>query len=294
MATLEEVFGGEVALVTGAGSGLGREIARRIAHLGGRVMLADVDAARVEATRAMLDNAPGEVEATVLDVRDADAVRAAVDATVERFGGLRHVFSNAGVGVGGSPGEMDMRDWRWIVDINLLGVVNGVEAALPHLKANAPAADGLRGHIVNTASLAGHMALSGLGPYHATKFAVVGLSESLRQELMFSKIGVTALCPSFVKTDIHNTANNSPSARERGGLALDDPKYLAGKAAVDNGQELETYIELALRAVASNRMHSFNDPLAGTAFEMRKGMLDADLAAALEDLAEMEAGAERT
>ena len=282
MATLEQAYAGRTAFITGAASGIGLELTRQLMSQGCNVMMSDRDGNALKAAYESLPDSNANVAHTVVDVVEADDLARAATETVERFGAVHHVFNNAGVGVGGEPGSIDLRDWRWIVDINLMGVVYGVEAFVPHVASNDIGADGLRGHIVNTASMAGHMTLPGMAPYHATKYAVVGYSEALRQELARAKVGVTALCPTFVKTNIHKSGINSPTAAGR--LNEDDPTYALAAEMVANGMELDLFVTLALRAVAENRCHSFNDPMMSAAFDLRREQLQADLKAGLADL----------
>ena len=282
MADLEATFGGRTAFVTGAASGIGLELSRQLLAAGCNVMMSDIDADALADVARDLPQGNAQHAQMRVDVAEAGDLAEAARATVERFGAVHHVFNNAGVGTGGQPGSIDLRDWRWIVDINLMGVVHGVEAFVPHIARNAPGADGLKGHVVNTASMAGHATMPGMAPYHATKFAVVGYTEALRQELAMVGIGVTALCPTFVKTSIHTTGRNSPTAG--GELREDDPMYQLASAMVAAGMELEPFVTMVLRGVADNRQHVFNDPVMADAFDQRHAMLKADLAAGLADM----------
>ncbi|MDF1721747.1 MAG: SDR family NAD(P)-dependent oxidoreductase [Minwuia sp.] len=196
---------GKVAFVTGAASGIGLAIARSMHQSGMRVMLADIDADGLAQAASELEGS-----ATVIcDVRDPASVKAAADATIETFGKVHAVVNNAGVGLGGSPGSIPLEDWRWIVDINLMGVVHGVEIFTPLIRSH-----GEGGHFINTASMAGHWGHPNMGPYCATKFAVVGYSECLHEALAPEGIGVSVLCPGFVKTNIANGGVNRPSGVE--------------------------------------------------------------------------------
>ena len=288
MATLEETFGGRTAFVTGAASGIGLELTRQLLGHGCSVMMSDIDEAALEAARAALPEGNAQAATMRVDTSSADDLARAARETVERFGAVHHVFNNAGVGIGGFPGRTDLRDWRWIVDINLMGVVHGVEAFAPHLLANEPGADSLRGHIVNTASMAGHMTMPGMAPYHATKYAVVGYSETLRQELERHKVGVTTLCPTFVKTNIHTTGRNAPT--NGGELSEDDPMYQIASEMVANGMDVDLFTRMALKAVADDRRHAFNDPMMEAAFSVRHQQLQDDLKAGLADLEAMGGG----
>jgi len=228
-----ENFNNKAAFVTGAASGIGLAICRGLLKAGAKVMMADINAEGLEAAAKSLDAESGSVATIVCDVTKAESVQAAAKAAIDAFGKVHLVFNNAGVGLGGQAGKIPLNDWQWITDINLLGVVYGVNAFVPHIKSH-----GEGGHIINTASMAGHLAMAGMAPYHATKFAVVGYSESLAQELIPQKIGVSVLCPTWVKSNIHNTAAKRPSAD--GSRAEDtSPLYQQLKHLVENGMSSE-------------------------------------------------------
>ncbi len=188
---------GRVAVVTGAGSGIGRAIARRLGTGGAVVHVADVDAQRAAAVADEITKAGGRATAHGVDVSDAAAVQALAVAVFGSGEGVDLLFNNAGVGHAGLVADTPLADWRRIVEINLMGVVHGVHAFVPRLLAQ-----GRPAHIVNTASMAGLIASAGLVPYTTSKFAVVGLTESLDIELAPRGIRVTALCPGMIDTDI--------------------------------------------------------------------------------------------
>ena len=196
-----------VAVVTGGGSGIGRALAHRFVADGMKVALADVEAPALAATVAELEAAGGQVvgvEADVAVVADVEAVR---DRALSAFGAVHVVCNNAGVG-GGAIVDAPLALWEWTIGVNLMGVVHGVHAFLPVLLEQD------EGHIVNTASLAGLGGVAGLGVYCTTKFAVVGLSESLHHELAArgSAVGVSVLCPGFVQTRIGDSNRNAPAS----------------------------------------------------------------------------------
>jgi NAD(P)-dependent dehydrogenase (short-subunit alcohol dehydrogenase family) len=196
---------GKVAFVTGGARGIGYAIAQALLEEGAKVMIGDIHETDLAAARQALGKL-GEVETLLCDVSDPTAVADAARQVVERFGKVHILVNNAGVVIGGAPGEFDLDDWRWIVDVNLMGVVYGVETFVPRIKSH-----GEGGFIVNTASMAGHGGMPGLAPYSATKFAVVGYSEALRQELAEHDIGVAALCPGWVDTKIYESGLSCPS-----------------------------------------------------------------------------------
>ena len=185
------------AVVTGAGSGLGRALCVEIARRGGRVVASDVN---VEAARATAASLGGDAHAVACDVtklEDVERLAAEVD---RLFGGVDLVVNNAGVAVGGDVGAVPIADWRWIVDVNLWGPIHGCHVFVPRLRRQG------RGHVLNVASAAGLLAAPGMGPYNVTKSAVVALSETLYGELAGTGVGVSVLCPTFFQTNIANAS----------------------------------------------------------------------------------------
>ena len=198
---------GRVAVVTGGASGIGRALAERFAAEGMRLVLADVEADPLAATVTELEGGGAEVVGVVADVASAAEVEAVRDRALEAFGAVHVVCNNAGVGGGGII-DAPLALWEWVIGVNLMGVVHGVHTFLPLLLEQD------EGHIVNTASLAGLGGVPGLGIYCTTKFAVVGLSESLHHDLVArdSAVGVSVLCPGFVQTRIGESARNAPDS----------------------------------------------------------------------------------
>lgn len=193
---------GKVAVVTGGASGIGRAMAEAFRDAGMRVVIADVEQSALDATAQELG-----VYGHRVDVTDAAAMEALADDVRQRFGTCHLLCNNAGVGGGGRLEELTLKDWKWVIDVNLWGVVHGLQAFLPMMLANS---DG--GHVVNTASMAGLSPLPGAAPYSATKYAVVGISETMREELADSSVGVSVLCPGFVRTNIFTSQRNRPQA----------------------------------------------------------------------------------
>jgi NAD(P)-dependent dehydrogenase (short-subunit alcohol dehydrogenase family) len=196
---------GKIAIITGGASGIGRALAERCAAEGMRLVLADLEEATLAATVAELAAQGATVVGEPADVSAVGDVEAVRDRALAEFGAVHLVCNNAGVAGGGILGA-PLELWRWVIDVNLHGVVHGVHTFLPLLLEQD------EGHIVNTASLAGLQGVAGLGVYCTTKFAVVGLSESLWFDLhgLGSKVGVSVLCPGFVQTQIGNSARNAP------------------------------------------------------------------------------------
>ena len=212
---------GRVVVVTGAGSGIGRALALGFAARGSKIVVADVqDDARRE-TVALLEAGGSEALGVEVDVSSADSVEALAAATIERFGEVHVVCNNAGVGGGGLIKDQQLVDWKWVVDVNLWGVIHGVHFFLPHLRAAEEA------HIMATSSVAGLTSTPGLGPYNAAKFGVVGLMETLFHEMerdTESNVGVSVLCPGVVRTNIITAQRNRPAhlKRERKGGSVGD------------------------------------------------------------------------
>lgn len=243
---------GKVAFITGAASGLGLSMAKSFAARGAKLMLTDWNAAGLAEAEASLKAAGADVASMPCDVRELDQVKAAADATLSHFGKVHIVANNAGVAIGGMPGAIPAEDWRWIVDINLLGVAYGVEVFTPLIKSH-----GEGGHFMNTASMAGQAAMPGMGPYHATKFAVVGYSEALQLELKRDNIGVSVLCPAWVKTKIHTTGFDRPSGLSPRENAANDPQYQQMEAVINGGLDSDAVADWVSECIEDNRLYIF-------------------------------------
>jgi len=188
-------FTGKHAIVTGAGSGIGAALCRALVTAGADVVATDVDGAAAARTAESL-HGPGTASSATLDVTDAAAVAAAVDAVVARTGRLDLMFNNAGIAWGGDTELLTLAQWNAIIDVNIRGVVHGVAAAYPVMLRQG------HGHIVNTASMGGLTAAGQITSYVMTKHAVVGLSLALRSEAVSRGVGVLAICPGAVETPI--------------------------------------------------------------------------------------------
>jgi NAD(P)-dependent dehydrogenase (short-subunit alcohol dehydrogenase family) len=189
-------YNGAAAIVTGAASGIGRALAGELARRTCEVVLADLQIELAEEAAAKINASGGKATAAVVDVTDPKDVRRVVSETVERTGRLDYIFNNAGIAIGGPVALFTDDDWRRIVEVNLGGVINGVQAAYPVMLQQG------FGHIVNTASVAGLMASPGNTPYATTKHAVVGLSTSLRTEAAHMGVRVSVICPGAIRTPI--------------------------------------------------------------------------------------------
>jgi NAD(P)-dependent dehydrogenase (short-subunit alcohol dehydrogenase family) len=199
---------GRVAVVTGAASGIGLATVERFLAEDMKVVLADVEKEKLEAQISRLSAAGGDVLGVECDVRDPHEVESLAQRTLSHFGAVHIVFNNAGVAPAGPMLDTRPEDWRWIVEVNVLGVAYGVLTFGPIFK------EAGEGHIVNTASEAGLVTSAVLGMYSATKHAVVGMTESLQRELEGTGVGVSCLCPNLVKTKIFESERNRDDGAE--------------------------------------------------------------------------------
>src|SRR3954469_10198464 len=195
---------GKAAFVTGGAGGIGLALGRAFAQAGMKVMLADIETEALQRAVEGLRGV-GEVRGVTCDVAEPSSVEDAAGRAVEAFGNIHVVCNNAGVAAAGGIDEISLDNWRWVLDVNLMGVLHGIRAFLPHIRAH-----GEGGHIVNTASMAGMNGGLGFSPYVASKFAVVGMSEGLAMQLKPLGIGVSLLCPSYVRTGIGESGRNRP------------------------------------------------------------------------------------
>ena len=202
-------FHGKVAVITGAASGIGRALAEKSAALGMKVVLADVEESALKQAEAELQASGAQVLAVRTDVSQADEVEALAQITFETYGAVHLLFNNAGVGAGTTVWESSLADWKWVLGVNLWGVIHGIHFFVPRMLAQES-----EGHIVNTASSAGLVASSGLGMYKVSKHGVVTLSETLALELAArgAKLKASVLCPEWVNTRILDAERNRPQA----------------------------------------------------------------------------------
>lgn len=203
---------GKVAAVTGAGSGMGRELAIALAKEGCDVAISDINAENLQQTADLLKAYPIKVTTTTLDVADEKAVYAWADDVVAQHGKVNLIFNNAGVALGSTVEDIKLKDFEWIMGINFWGVVYGTKAFLPYLKQAG------EGHVVNVSSLFGLLSQPSQSAYNASKFAVRGFTESLRQELDLQKNGVSCTCvhPGGIRTNIANNARMSDTGSTMG------------------------------------------------------------------------------
>jgi len=269
---------GRVAFITGAASGIGYSLAKTLAARGAKVMLADKSAENLLQAEDDLRNTGADVASVVCDVTSLGSMKAAAQATLGSFGKVHIVVNNAGVPMGGKPGRIPMEDWRWVLDINVIGVAHGVEVFTPILQAQ-----GEGGHFLNTASMAGLMGQAGVAPYVASKFAVVGYSESLRDEMLADNIGVSVLCPGYVKTGIHSAMFDRPSLK----AAIDEPAKNKGYKGMDklikNGMDPDAIANWAVECIEKNRFYIFTHPEIRDDYAARSAAILSDFDALIDD-----------
>ena len=259
-------FKGRTAVITGAASGFGREFARIGQRLGMNLVLADVQQDALDRARIELEAQGAQVLAVRVDVSKAAEIESLADATLKRFGVPSLVFNNAGVGgTGGLLWENSVRDWEWVIGVNLWGVIHGARVFMPLMLEAAKKDPGFEGHMVNTASMAGLLTPPNMSVYNVTKHAVVALTETLYQDLRLvtGQVGCSVLCPYFVPTGIYQSERNRPVD-----LADDAPLTPSQKIAREMGQKAVSsgkvtaaqVAEATFEAVASGQFYIFSHP----------------------------------
>ncbi len=201
-------FKDKIAIVTGAASGIGRALSKELSRTGAILIMADIHKDGLEQLASSLRGDGGRAHTAYLDVTQAAEVQALIDKVISEHGRLDYIFNNAGIAIAGEVRDLNIDHWRRIIDVNLMGVIYGTSAAYP-----AMIKQGF-GHIVNTASLAGLVGFPTMIPYVTTKYAVVGLSTSLRAEAEAFGVKVSAVCPGFIQTEIFNAATYVQSSKD--------------------------------------------------------------------------------
>ena len=259
-------FKNKTAVLTGAGSGFGLECARIGAAHGMNLVLVDVQQDALDAAEAEMKAAGARVLARRVDVSDAAQMEALAAEVQQTFGAPHFVFNNAGVGSGGLIWENSIQDWEWVLGVNLWGVVHGVRLFTPMMLAAAKADPTWRGHIVNTASMAGLLNAPNMGIYNVSKHAVVSLSETLYQDLKLvtDQLSASVLCPYFVPTGISQSQRNRPA-----GMADEQPtqSQLIGQAmgekAVKSGKVSAAQVaQMVFDAITADRFYIYSHPRA--------------------------------
>ncbi len=261
-------FKNKTAVLTGAGSGFGLECARIAARLGMRLVLVDVQQDALDRAAAELKDAGADVLARRVDVSSADDMQALGQGVMQRFGAPHLVFNNAGVAAGGLIWETSAKEWDWVLGVNLMGVAHGVRVFTPMMLAAAQADPAYRGHIVNTASMAGLLSMPNMGVYNVSKHGVVSLSETLYQDLglVTTQISASVLCPFFVPTGIAQSQRNRPVTVQASD-ATPTRSQLIGQAmsekAVESGRVSAADVaQRVFDAVAANQFYIYSHPKA--------------------------------
>jgi NAD(P)-dependent dehydrogenase (short-subunit alcohol dehydrogenase family) len=249
-------FAGRTAFVTGGAGGLGFAMVEGFLEAGMKVMLADIEAPALDAALKKLSAYDNRLSGMLVDVSEPDALERAAAETIAKFGNVHIVCNNAGVGRAGPLERILPSDWQWVIDVNLMGTVRGVRAFLPHMKAH-----GEGGHIVNTSSMSGLTPRALAGPYAATKFAIIGLSEVLADELQGTNIGVSVLCPGNFRTRMPDNGRNRPK-RYGGGFRVEDDIENAARNArylemARIGKDPKEVVPMVLQAIRENRLYIF-------------------------------------
>ncbi len=268
---------GKVAFITGGASGLGLAMARSLSGAGMKIAIADIEDNALAAAKAEFEESNADVITIKVDVTDRDAMEEAAKETEAAFDKIHVVCNNAGVAISGNILDMTYKDWDWVLGVNLDGVINGVQVFAPRIRSH-----GEGGHIVNTASMAGLVAGQGMSVYNTTKFAVVGLSEAMVQDLAHFDIGVSVLCPGFVATGIYTSERNRPgnlggNNASKFDLASDehrtDEERARIKAMLDSMLDPSLIGDMVLHAIQTNEFYilSHTDYRDGT--QMRANLI---------------------
>jgi len=260
-----KTFKGRTAVITGAASGFGLEASRIAAREGMNIVMADVQQDALSRAAAEIEALGAKVLPFRLDVSKSAEVEALAAATVQRFGAPHFVFNNAGVASGGLIWEQTLKDWEWLIGVNLMGVAHGVRVFTPLMLEAAKKDPSYEGHITNTASMAGMVNMPNMGVYNVTKHGVVAMSETLYQDLSLvtSQIHCSVLCPYFVSTGIHQSQRNRPADLQ------DDAKptrsQLIAQAmsdkAIGSGKVTAAQVaQYVFDAIAAERFYVFSHP----------------------------------
>ena len=250
---------GKVAFITGGASGMGLGMARAFAAAGMKVMIADIEAGPAQKAVDELKAKGYEAACVKVDVTKLEDVQAAAKKTIETFGKVHVLCNNAGIAIGGKSETASMRNWHWVMDVNLWGVVHGLQVFMPLLKAH-----GEGGHVVNTASMAGMYGIRNSGPYNASKFAVVGITETMMGENRKTGIGISLMCPGVVNTNLGTSGRNRPGRLwRRGG------REKSGLGALTNGLDPNIVGRLVLEAIQDDQPYIFTDPALRNLVELR-------------------------
>lgn len=270
-------FAGKTAVISGGAEGIGFSVAQAVGKQGMNVVIADIDEAQLKRAQSELEALNINVLALTMDASKQDQWHKVAEQAEARFGKIHMLVNNAGVG--GTPGaieQTDDKDWRWVLDVNLMGVIYGAEAIVPRIKRH-----GEGGWVINVASMAGMMGVPFAGSYTATKVAVVGMSESWHAELKPHNIQVSVLCPAFVKTRINLSQRNKQSEYK-------NPKQASGKESstdlsgmgehmqkvIDAGLDVEIVGKRVVEAISAGELYIFTHPNYRKAVQARFKAID--------------------
>ena len=274
---------GKVAFVTGAASGIGLGIVEALAQAGVKVMMCDIEKAPLEEAAAALRQTNVDVETVIADVSIKAQLQAGADETIKKYGKVHILVNNAGVGGGGGYGAWNDNTWNWTLDVNLFGVIYGVEIFGPLIEQH-----GEGGQIVSTASIAGLWSGNG-APYNVSKYGVVGLSEGLRLELAPKNIGVSVLCPGIIRTKIMDSERNMPErfgdTRPQLDLSIDadaEEFMAAFRARIEAGIDPLYVGELVREGIEKDWDYIFTDNEFEPMIDMRFGAIKAAFARILD------------
>jgi NAD(P)-dependent dehydrogenase (short-subunit alcohol dehydrogenase family) len=263
-----ERFEGAVAVITGGASGIGFALAEGFAANKMKIMLADIEANALSAAEESLRSRGADVASFQTDVSDPDALEALAARTVERFGKANVLCNNAGVQRSAATWKLSPKEWKWLLDVNLVGVVNGVRAFVPRMLEQGDPC-----HVVNTASFGGLVTAPFMSAYSATKYAVVAISEAMKGELSRTNVGVSVLCPGFVKTRLGDADRNMPEGLEDGLAAAEvEERRAIGQGAtalVEGGVSTDVVVKCVFDAIRNRRLYIITHPEQMEAFKKR-------------------------
>lgn len=262
---------GKVAVVTGAASGIGKAMAERFARAGMKLVLVDIEEDALDRTASALRDEGADVLTQIVDVADADEMDALRDAVFEHFGTAHVICNNAGVASAGKTWELTTADWEFTMRPNIWGVIHGIRVFGPRLIEQG------EGHFVNTASMAGLVAMGNMAPYNVTKFGVVALSETLYWDLQGegTDVGVSVLCPAFVNTQIWNSQRNRPAHLQNKAGSKPSAEFEASqnvmKQVVESGIPAEDVADRVHDAIVNNELYILTHSATLPALEKRIG-----------------------
>ncbi|WP_394840249.1 SDR family NAD(P)-dependent oxidoreductase [Pendulispora rubella] len=257
---------GKVAVITGAASGIGRELALELVRAKASVVLGDVDEKGLAETAALVAEAGGVARIVTCDVSKPEQVDELAARSYEQFGAVHLLFNNAGVGVLGPTWTTTLEDWQWVLGINVMGVVHGIRAFVPRMiQQGGPA------HVINTASVAGLVSIPGNSVYAVSKHSVVALSECLYHDLKVAgtSIGVSVLCPAYVNTGIGDSARNRPQELSATNPHAADYEPMLRKALASGRLSAADVAKITVEAVRNDRFYVLPHPKIKSSIESR-------------------------